>query len=141
MDSTWQRIVDNLIGRVTGPMHFRLYLQPAMALLQGIRDGVKDYREGRPPYFWSIFTNRGHREELLKSGVKSVARVLVFAIFMDAIYQYIEFRTFHPGEAVIVAFILGFIPYLFIRGPVNRLLKWWNSRQPRGRQGEYKVSR
>jgi hypothetical protein len=141
MDSTWQRIVDNLIGRVTGPMHFRLYLQPTMALLLGIRDGVKDYHEGRPPYFWSIFTSPVHRAELLKSGLTSVARVLILGVVMDAIYQYIEFRAFYPGEAVIVALILAFLPYLFIRGPVNRLLRWWNSRQPRGRQGVYKVSK
>ena len=130
MDNIGQRIVDDLIGRVTGPMQFRLYLQPAMALLLGIRDGLKDARTGQPAYFWSIFTSPGHRAELVRDGLKSVARVLLFAIVMDAIYQYIELRTFHPGEAIIVALILGFVPYLFIRGPVNRLSKWWASRRP-----------
>ena len=29
------------------------------------------------------------------------ARILLLGLIMDGIYQYIEFDTFHPGEAVI----------------------------------------
>ena len=141
MDSTWQRVVDNLIGRISGPMQFRLLLQPGMALIQGIRDGLKDARTNQPAYFWSIFTTPGRRAELLENGLKSVARVLILAFVMDAIYQYIELRTFYPGEAVIVALVLGFIPYLLIRGPVNRVSKWWASHHPPDQLPKYKVSR
>jgi len=42
---------------------------------------------------------------------------------MDVIYQYLVFRWFYPGEAVIVAFVLAFVPYLLIRGPVNRIAR------------------
>jgi hypothetical protein len=141
MDSTWQRFVDDMIGRISGPMQFRLYLQPGMALIQGIRDGLKDAHTDQPAYFWSIFTTPGRRGELLKNGLKSVARVMILAIAMDAVYQYIELRWFYPGEAVMVAIILGFIPYLLIRGPVNRISKWWASHHPPDHREGYKVSR
>lgn len=129
MGDILQRVVDDLLSRVTGPMHFRLLLQPAVALFFGIRDGVKDAHEGKPAYFWSIFTNPNHCLPLLKQGIKSVAKVLVVAVVLDAIFQLIEFRWFYPGEAILVALLLAFVPYLFIRGPANRFLTWKNSRK------------
>src|SRR6476660_4537179 len=127
MDSSWQRVPEDLIGRLTGPLHLRLYLQPVMATFFGIRDGIHDAREGKPAYFWAIFTNSGQRKELLKSGFKSVSKILVFALILDAIYQIIELRWFYPGEALITALLLAFVPYLLIRGPVARLVRHWRS--------------
>ena len=37
MDGTWTRFADDLVARVTGPMKFRLILQPAMAAYFAIR--------------------------------------------------------------------------------------------------------
>ena len=128
MEGIWDRILENLAARITGPMHFRIFLQPAMALFFGIRDGLKDAHEDKPAYFWAICTEPGHRAELLKSGMKSVAKVLIVAVILDAIYQLIVLRWFYPGEAIIVALILAFIPYLLIRGPVGRIARWWASR-------------
>lgn len=128
MDGFWDRILDNLTARITGPMHFRIFMQPAMALFLGIRDGLKDAHEGKPAYFWALCTGSSGRTELLRGGTKSVARVLILAIILDAIYQLIELHWFYPGESIIVAVLLAFIPYLFIRGPVNRIARWWASR-------------
>ena len=50
-------------------------------------------------------------------------KVFIMAVLIDAVYQYIELSWFYPGEALIVAFILAFIPYLLIRGPVNRIAR------------------
>jgi hypothetical protein len=71
MDHLFARVVEQLIARVTGPMKFRLFLQPAMAIFFAVRGGLKDAREGRPPYFWGLFTDRGERESMLKNGWKS----------------------------------------------------------------------
>jgi len=120
---SWERIVGNLIARLDGPLHFRLFLQPGMALFFGIRDGLKDAREGKPAYFWAMFTNPAHAKDLLESGFKSVTRVVIFALIMDAIYQLIVSHWFYPGEALLVAFLLAFVPYLLIRGPVNRIAR------------------
>jgi hypothetical protein len=123
MDPIIARISHNLVARVTGPMHFRLLLQPGMATFFAIRDGLKDARECKPPYFWGLFTDKGEREEMVKNGWKSVGKVFILAIVLDVVYQLIEHRwTVYPGEAVLVALILAIVPYLLIRGPVNRIV-------------------
>ena len=53
----------NLIGRIGGPLTFRLIVQPTVAAFFAIRAGVKDFREGRSPYGWVILSDpikRGH---------------------------------------------------------------------------------
>jgi len=47
---------EDLIGRVGGPITFRLILQPSIAAILAIRDGLKDAKAGRPLYFWSLFS-------------------------------------------------------------------------------------
>lgn len=122
MDPIITRISHNMVERVTGPMHFRLLLQPGMATFFAIRDGLRDARECKPPYFWGLFTDKGERESMAKNGWKSVGKVFILAVVLDVIYQLIEHRwTVYPGEAVLVAIILAIVPYLLIRGPVNRI--------------------
>ena len=118
------RLTANLAGRIHGPMGLRLVLQPLMAALFALRDGARDAREGRPPYFWSLFTSPGHRRELLREGWKSVGKIFVFAVALDAIYQCITVRWFYPGEALAVATCLALVPYLVLRGPFNRIKRW-----------------
>lgn len=132
---TLQRVFTDLIGRLVGPLHLRLVLQPAMAIFFGVRDGLKDAREGNPAYFWSLFTDPTHDKERLKDGFKAVARVLFFALIMDAIYQVIALHWLYPGEAILVALILAFLPYLLIRGPANRIARCWTSRHASAQAG------
>ena len=115
------RIADDMISRVTGPMKFRLVLQPLMAAFFAVRAGLKDARTGRPPYFWSMLTNKGHREEMVKDGWKSVGKIFILAVVLDVIYQLIEIHFVYPGEALIVAFLLAIVPYLILRGIVTRI--------------------
>jgi hypothetical protein len=124
MEDQLTRFVDDLIGRIGGPMSFRLVIQPIMAFFFAIRDGRKDALEGRVPYFWALFTDPGHRRDLLRDGWKSVGKVFIIAIVLDAIYQYMVLGWFYPGEALVVAFVLALVPYVLLRGPVNRLLFW-----------------
>jgi len=121
MDDLVARIFENLSDRVTGPMTFRLILQPLMATFFAVRSGLQDAREGRPAYFWALFTSPEHRRDMLKDGWKAVGKTFILAVIIDAIYQYIVLRWFYPGEAILVAVILAIIPYLLIRGTVNRL--------------------
>ncbi len=121
MNDTLTRIFEDMVGRISGPMHFRLLIQPLTAIIFALRDGRKDACEGRPPYFWSILTDPGHRRDLIWSAWNSVGKVFVIAVILDAIYQYIELRWFYLGEALAVAFLLAIVPYLLLRGSVNRL--------------------
>ncbi len=114
---------DGLVARVGGPMTFRLIFQPAMAALLALRAGLKDAREGRPPYLWTILTDQEQRGDLLREGWKSIARVFVLAVVMDFIYEWIMGRRFYPLETLIVAIVLAVVPYLLLRGPVNRIAR------------------
>ena len=120
-----ERIWQNLLDRPGGPMTFRFILQPIMATIAALYDGVKDARTGRSPYLWTILTNPAKRGGRLREGVISTARVLLLGLVMDAIYQFIVFDTFHPAEAVIIALLLAFVPYLLLRGLVARIARWW----------------
>jgi hypothetical protein len=55
------RLWQNIIDRPGGPMTFRFILQPAMATLAALFDGIKDARTGRSPYFWTILSNPAAR--------------------------------------------------------------------------------
>jgi len=123
MDDIWMRIVDNMIDRVSGPMKFRLYLQPTMAAIYAIISGLKDARAGKPPYFWSLITDPAHRADMIKDGWKSVGKVFIFALVLDVVYQIYVSRFVYPGEAIIVALVLAIVPYLILRGLVTRLAR------------------
>lgn len=125
MEDLFTRVWDGLLARVGGPMTFRIILQPAMAALLAIRAGLKDAREGRPPYFWTILTDSEQRADLIRAGWKSTARVFMLAVVMDIIYQFIVQRWIYPGEVLIVASLLALVPYVLIRGPVTRIARGW----------------
>jgi hypothetical protein len=110
-----------MAARVSGPMKFRLLLQPAMAALFAIRSGLKDAKSGKPPYFWYVVSDRIQRAELIKDGWKSVGKVFIAALGVDVVYQFMELRFVYPGEAVVVAFLLAIVPYLVLRGLVTRI--------------------
>ncbi len=114
---------DGLVARVGGPMTFRVILQPTMATLLAVRAGLKDAREGRPPYLWTILTDPSQRAGLIREGWKACARVFFLAIIIDVIYQWTVQRWVYPGELIVVAIVLALVPYLLIRGPVNRVAR------------------
>ena len=41
---------------------------------------------------------------------------------LDSIYQAIELRWICIGQAVMMAILLAVVPYLFLRGIVNRIM-------------------
>jgi hypothetical protein len=123
MDQMWTRVGTQLLARVSGPMKFRLVLQPCMAAFFAIRSGLADARAGKPPYFWGLLSDARQRDNMLKDGWKSVGRVFILAMVLDAVYQLIELRAVYAGEMVIVAFVLAIVPYLILRGLVTRIAR------------------
>jgi len=117
----WMRLVQNLIERISGPMNFRFILQPVMASIFAIIAGLKDAKAGKPPYLWSLLTDRARRVDRIKDGWKSVGKVIIVALVLDIAYQTIVLRFVYPAEAIIVAFVVVIAPYLILRGLVTRL--------------------
>lgn len=123
MEDVLSRVWENLIGRVGGLLTLRLIIQPTVATILPIRAGLKDAREGRTLYFWSILSNPAHRHDLLRQGWKDVGKVFILAVVLDVIYQFIVVRWLYPGETLIVATVLAIFPYLLIRGSVTRIAR------------------
>jgi hypothetical protein len=117
------RFAEDLIGRIHGPLTFRFILQPTMAILFAIRDGYKDARTGKPPYFYSLFTESGRRRELLRDGWESVGKIFILAMILEVVYQYIVLPRFYLVQALLISTFLALIPYLLLRGPVNRIFR------------------
>lgn len=114
-----------ILARPEGPFAFRFILQPLMSLLMATRDGIKDSRTGRTPYLWHIAsTDPQSRRAALHDGLRSTGRILLLGVFIDAMYQYKAMEGLvRPLEALAVAFILGFLPYLLFRGPIARMAR------------------
>ena len=123
-DEVRHRVWEQLIARPTGPMAFRFILQPVMAAIVALRDGIADAKAGRTAYFWTLLTDPVERAGRLREGLIATARIILLGLGMDVIYQYVALKTFYPGEAVIVAIALAFFPYLLLRGPIARIARW-----------------
>jgi len=131
MDELFSRVWTNLVGRVTGPMQFRLVVQPLMATILAIRSGLRDAREGNPPFIWALAFSPGNRRDLLRHAWKDIGKVFIVAVILDAVYQIFVLHTFYPGEAIIVAMLLALVPYLLVRAPVTRLARRKKARHER----------
>jgi hypothetical protein len=121
MDEFFTRVWTDLIGRVEGPMKFRLVLQPLTACLLALRAGLRDAKEDRTPFLWALIFRPEQRHDLLLQGWKDTSRVFAFAVLIDVVYQVWVLRMVYPGEAIIVAAVLALIPYAVVRPIVNRL--------------------
>jgi len=116
--------IDGLLARIEGPFSFRLILQPLVAVFFGIRDGIKDAREKKSPYFWALFTEPEHRRDMVGHAWRSIGKVFIIAIFLDLVFQYVFFRDFRPIGALLAGVILAIVPYILLRGPVNRVIRF-----------------
>jgi hypothetical protein len=122
------RAVENLMERPAGPLGFRFAVQPLMATLIAIRHGIRDARTGKPPYFLSILLPSPYQGAAFREGVSGTTRIMIFAMALDLIYQIYMFDAFYIGEAIVVAVLLGFLPYTLVRGPVSRLVRRFDGR-------------
>ena len=127
----FRRFWHDLVERPDEPMRFRFILQPLMAALAAIHDGREDTRAGRTPYFMTMLRNPQERVGLLREGLNATARIILLGLVMDVIYQFIVLKTFYPDQALVVALLLAFFPYLIIRGLALRVARS-RIRGPRG---------
>jgi len=125
--------LEDLPKRLTGPGRFRFVLQPAIAILLGIRAGMMDARAGRPPYLQGVLLHRGLRRELMRSGFESVGNLLLMGILLDAVCQWLILGVSHPGAALVVGPVLIAGPYSLARALSNRLARLPHGGDERGR--------
>lgn len=134
MDQMWVRVGSQLLARVSGPMKFRLVLQPCMAAFFAIRSGLADAKAGKPPWFWELVSNPPERAGMVKEAWKRIGKVFILAVVLDVVYQLIVLRFVYVGEALIVAFVLAIVPYVLLRGPAMRVARLINAQRQREAQ-------
>jgi hypothetical protein len=125
MDNVVSQAWQEIAARPEGPLALRFYLQPAMAIFFAVRDGLKDAKGARPAYFWALLTDAAHWRELVRDGWKSVGKIFVMAVVMDLVYSLLVLHALHPLQTIVVAVLLAIIPYVVLRGPINRAAKRW----------------
>ena len=121
--------VEQLLGRASGPLHFRLFIMPIVVTILAIRAHLKDVREGHPIYLGAFLKDPTERQRLLKSGLKDFGRVFIIACVLDTTYQILVLKAFYPVQMLIVAVACAIVPYFLVRGPIMRLahrlrLRW-----------------
>jgi hypothetical protein len=125
-----ERIWQNLLERTTGPMHFRFILQPTMAMIFAVRAALRDVKNKETPYLRRLKESKGNRKAVVKEGWKDVGKVFALAMTLDIAYQLVVIfgqkteTRFYILESILVALVLSIIPYLLLRGPVSRLVRF-----------------
>jgi len=119
----WDGIVRDLTrrGMFGGRFQIRLFLQPLLALLLGIRFGLRDARQGKTPFFLSLFEGKGHGTALLKQGLRDAIIPLCVAVIIDGILQRMILGHIRLLGALFVGALLVFLPFVIGRGVSNRI--------------------
>ena len=117
------RIWADLTARPDGPLAFRFVVQPVVASLLAVRDGLRDGQEDGPTFLVTLLTGRSDRGALLRDAFGTIGRLLLVALVLDCAYQLIVLRALFPGEALVVAFVFGFLPYAVARGVIARIVR------------------
>jgi Na+/H+-translocating membrane pyrophosphatase len=112
---------ERLVARFTGPMHIRFIVQPVMAAILGIRDGIRDAKEGQTPFLCELCTRPESRSPQLKKALRRLIIPLPIAIILDAIVQYMLFRRVRVLGAVILGTAIMGLPYSLAREISNRV--------------------
>jgi hypothetical protein len=118
-----RRFWSDIADRVHGPMTFRFYLQPIMAFIAAIPDGIRDAREGHKAFFWTTLLDPTQHSGRLREGLYATARIILLGLSMDAIYQLKALDQFYPAEAVIMAILLAVVPYFIFRWIIERIAR------------------
>lgn len=112
---------EGIEAMLSGPGRLRFILQPVFAIALAIRDGRRDAKDGRPPYFFSILTGSQPRKAMVSEGLTILSKPLAIAILLDLVLQYFIFRSVRIWHAVVVGALLIALPYVATRGLANRL--------------------
>ena len=115
-----RNLIDQLFGRLSGPLNFRLVVMPTVVTLLALRADWKDAREGRPAFLGAFIKDPVERRRLLRLALKDIGRIFIVAIVLDSAYQLIVFRWVYPGQVLIVAVVCAIVPYVLVRGPITR---------------------
>ena len=112
-------------GILGGSFQVRLILQPLLAMLLGVRFGIRDAKAGELPFIQAVLRGKGERGHLLGKALRDVVVPLVVAFILDAILQRVNHLRIRPLGVVVVGGLLVFLPFVVVRALANRI---WSHR-------------
>jgi hypothetical protein len=121
---TIARGLENLLGRLGGPMSFRLLIQPAVAAFFAVRAGVNDARQNNPTFLGCALSNPRSWSPRMRQSWKDVGTVFIVALVLDSIYQVVVHSGIFALELLITATVLALVPYMVLRDLVARVARW-----------------
>jgi hypothetical protein len=116
-------VVERLLGRAGGPLHFRLMVMPLVVTFFAVRAAMRDVRSGQPPFFRTLLGHPEERGRLIRSLRKDIGKIIMMAIILDTVYQVLVLKAFYPGELLVVVLASAIMPYLIIRSSVWFLMR------------------
>jgi hypothetical protein len=108
-------------GMFGGRFQLRLIVQPILAVALGIRFGLRDARQRRPPVGAALRAHETSRARVLEQWTRGALVALCAAFVVDAILQILINHWFRPLAAVVVALLLVFVPFTVVRAATNRI--------------------
>lgn len=121
------RLLEDIPKRLTGPGRFRFLLQPAVAILLGIRSGIVDARAGNSPFLWALFFHGTRRSSLLKQAFSQLSVLIAMSILLDLVAQFLILREVYPGPALVLGPVLIALPYSTARSLTGQ---FWRRKAP-----------
>ncbi|HEY7304137.1 MAG TPA: hypothetical protein VH601_08490 [Bryobacteraceae bacterium] len=122
----FENILERFFARLTGPLNLRFVLQPLMAILLGIRDGVHDAKAGKPPFLLDLFARPQNRKRQIQKALRSLLIPMLVAIILDGVVQYLLFGWVRIMGAVTIGVLIMGLPYVIARAVTNRVISWRN---------------
>jgi hypothetical protein len=121
MDDMLGRVFSDLVARTTGPMWFRLILQPLVATVFGVRAGLKNARDASTAGRRSL--DPEYRARMLKQAWRDVGKVALIGGLLDVVFQGIVLHAVYPLEVLLVVLLIVVLPYQIVRTVVARLAR------------------
>ena len=122
MEEMFTRGWNDLLARDSGPLHFRLFLQPLVATILAIRAGWTEAWAGWPIFFWTLVREPAQARTVLRNMWAFVGKVFFVAVALDVVYQVIVLQWIYPVQTLIVATMLALVPCILVRAIGNRIV-------------------
>ena len=108
---------------VGGPGYFRFFIQPVVAIVLGIRHGLRDWRLGQPVYLFGLIRIREARRQRILEGLRSLALPLIVALVAAYTFQYVIRSRIFVEYGLLYATVFVLTPYLAARGLSHRVAR------------------
>jgi hypothetical protein len=118
-----ERFFQDILARLSGPGRLRFIFQPTVAIILGVRSGIKDAREGLSSFLWALAFHGEQRRALLRRAFASIQDLVAIAILLDVISQILIFHEVRPGAALVVGPVLITTPYVVARALADRIVR------------------